>query len=125
MKTLHRLFAAVVLALIAPFLLVVPAHAADEPDPLTACQAEAAHWKVEAAYWKGDADAATASELRAGDRALAAEGRAEALSHQLGQRTAERDRLRGKVNRLTAARASLQAEVADLRAELRGEPTSH
>lgn len=126
MTTIRRMTTALVLAIFAPLALTLPAHAADEPtpepDPLATCQEHLSAWQIEAVYWRGEATAAVDSELRAADRALAAETRAENLAHQLGQRTSERDRLRLLNNRLTAQRNQLQAKVAELRARLQDMP---
>lgn len=107
----------------------VPAHAAEDPDP-DSCAAEMqqiAQLADEVTYWRGRADEANAiaSEraTAAVERASAAEDRSERLAGTLGERTAQRDRLLVRAQRLEVQRDRLRIKVQRLRERLSGTRT--
>lgn len=128
---MKRTLATMATAAIASTVLLMPAAAhAEDPDvpgpDVDPCgivwrEAEIAYWKAAAAEARTDA---TAREVAAVNRALAAEASVQAYVVQLGARTVERNRLLVSNNRLRARANRLAAKVAELRERLRQEPRS-
>lgn len=121
--TTNRLAASLVLALFAPFLLAVPAHA-DEPvpapqTPLEACEQTRDALEGEVSWWKGRAGSYEELYLSY----LESHERMAGIAYQWQLRVVDQaatiEAQRQKIDRRDDDLAGLRAKVADLRARLR------